>query len=287
GRYSLWSAIGLPLAIAAGAKTFRQFLSGAAAMDQHFCSAPLMKNLPVILALIGIWRRNAMGWPTVAIIPYDQRLERFPAYVQQLDMESNGKRITRSGAKVSQSTSPIIWGEAGTNAQHSFFQLIHQGTSIVPVDFIAAANPREQLGNHHTLLLANCLAQSKALALGKTEQEVRREMDREGKPPSDIDRLALHRVFPGDRPSTTILYRQLDAYSLGRLVALYEHKVFVQGAIWDVNSFDQFGVELGKKLAIELAPVVEGTQDDATLDSSTAGLIQMIHEQSRTVSSSK
>jgi glucose-6-phosphate isomerase len=278
GRYSLWSAIGLPLAIAVGEYTFREFLVGAASMDRHFRDAPLEQNLPVVLALIGIWRRNAMGWPTVALIPYDQRLERFPAYVQQLDMESNGKRVTRGGSAVSQSTGAVIWGEAGTNAQHSFFQLIHQGTDVIPVDFIVAAKPRERLGDHHALLLTNCLAQAQALAFGKTEEDVCRDMAAEGKNQAEIDRLAFHRTFPGDRPSTTILHRELNAYALGRLIALYEHKVFVQGVIWDVNSFDQYGVELGKQLASELAPVVRAERDGDGLDSSTAGLIAKIHE---------
>ncbi len=276
GRYSLWSAIGLPIAIAVGERRFREFLAGAAAMDRHFGSAPLAENLPVMLALIGIWRRNAMGWPTVALIPYDQRLERFPAYVQQLDMESNGKRVTRGGKAIERSTGPIVWGEAGTNAQHSFFQLIHQGSDIIPVDFIAAARPREQLGDHHALLLTNCLAQSQALAFGKGEDEVRREMAAEGHDADNIERLSPHRTFPGDRPSTTILHRELDAFALGRLIALFEHKVFVQGVIWDVNSFDQFGVELGKQLASRLAPVVRGEQGIDGLDASTAGLVGRI-----------
>jgi glucose-6-phosphate isomerase len=278
GRYSLWSAIGLPIAIAVGDKNFRAFLDGAAAMDRHFLRAPLESNLPVLLALIGIWRRNAMGWPTVALIPYDQRLERFPAYVQQLDMESNGKRVTREGTRVDTSTGPVIWGEPGTNAQHSFFQLIHQGTDVIPVDFIAAAEPREQLGDHHALLLANCFAQSQALAFGKTESEVRDEMAATGKAPDEIEKLAAHRTFPGDRPSTTILHRKLDAFSLGRLIALYEHKVFIQGAIWNVNSFDQWGVELGKQLAMRLIPVIKGERSAEGLDSSTSGLIARIND---------
>jgi len=278
GRYSLWSAIGLPMAIAVGADNFRHFLAGAAAMDQHFQKTPLERNLPVLLALIGVWRRNAMGWPTMALIPYDQRLERFPAYVQQLDMESNGKQVTREGAAVSRSTGPVIWGEPGTNAQHSFFQLLHQGTDIIPVDFIAAIQPRENLGNHHALLLSNCLAQSQALAFGKSESQVRDEMTAEQKSASEIDRLALHRTFPGNRPSTTILHRQLDAFALGRLIALYEHKVFVQGAIWDINSFDQWGVELGKQLAARLYPIVTGEVTSSELDQSTAGLIAFVND---------
>ncbi len=273
GRYSLWSAIGLPIALAVGKARFEAFLAGAAAMDRHFREAPLAQNLPVLLALIGVWRRNIMGWRTLALIPYDQRLERFPAYVQQLDMESNGKRTTRAGGTTRHATGPVIWGEPGTNAQHSFFQLIHQGSNVIPVDFIAAIEPRESLADHHALLLANCFAQGQALAFGKREAEVRAEMEAEGKSEAEIDRLAPHRSFPGDRPSTTILHRRLDAYALGRLIALYEHKVFVQGVLWDVNSFDQWGVELGKVLARALIPGLKGGEIPDGLDGSTAGLI--------------
>ncbi len=277
GRYSVWSAIGLPVAIGIGAADFRRFLDGAAAMDRHFRTAPLGENLPVLLALIGIWRRNAMGWPSVALIPYDQRLERFAAYVQQLDMESNGKRTTRAGGAVARASGPVIWGEPGTNAQHSFFQLLHQGTDIVPVDFIVAANPREggaaaEGKPHHAALLANCLAQSEALAFGRSEAEVRAAMA--GAAPEEIERLAAHRTFPGNRPSTTILHGRLDPYSLGRLIALFEHKVFVQGVIWDVNSFDQWGVELGKELAAGLLPVIGGEAEAG--HPSTAGLVGVL-----------
>lgn len=277
GRYSIWSAIGLPVAIGISAKSFRDFLAGAAAMDAHFCQAPLESNLPVLLALAGIFRRNAMGWQTTALIPYDQRLERFPAYVQQLDMESNGKRVTREGVPTGTATGPVIWGEPGTNAQHSFFQLLHQGTDVVPVEFIAAARPRAADAGHHALLLANCLAQGQALAFGRTADEVAAEMRAEGKSAEEIDRLVPHRTFPGNRPSTTILFRQLDPFALGRLIALYEHKVFVQGAVWGVNSFDQWGVELGKALAGALIPVVrDGTTANA--DASTTGLVTRIRE---------
>ncbi len=273
GRYSLWSSVGLPLAIAIGANRFREFLDGARAMDRHFREAPLQRNLPVLLALVAIWRRNAMGWPTVALIPYDQRLARLPAYVQQLEMESNGKRIRLDGQAATQSTAPVVWGEPGTNAQHSFFQMLHQGTDVVPVDFLLAAQPQESLGNHHTLLGANALAQSAALAFGKTEDEVRREMRTSGMPAHEIDRLAPHRTFPGDRPSTTILYRQLDPAGLGRLISLFEHRVFVQAAIWGINAFDQWGVELGKSLATRILPALEGDATDADLDASTSGLM--------------
>lgn len=283
GRYSIWSAIGLPVAIGVGADRFRAFLEGAASMDRHFRDAPLAQNLPVVLALIGIWRRNAMGWPTVALIPYDQRMARFPAYVQQLDMESNGKRTRRDGRPVATATGPVIWGEPGTNAQHSFFQLLHQGTDIVPVDFIVNAVSRDgsggaDKGEHHITLLANCLAQSQALAFGRTEAEVRTRMVAQGKRTADIDRLAPHRTFPGDRPSTTILQRRLDPFSLGRLIALFEHKVFVQGVIWGIDSFDQWGVELGKEGAASLIATLTGdatgSDDGVTgLDTSTAGLV--------------
>ncbi len=276
GRYSVWSAIGLSVAIAVGASNFRAFLDGARAMDDHFRTAPLAENLPVVLALIGLWRRNALEYPTVALIPYDQRLARLPAYVQQLDMESNGKRVTRDGRGVGTATGPVIWGEPGTNAQHSFFQLIHQGTDVIPVDFIVAAQPHEDVGDHHAMLLANCLAQSEALAFGKTEQEVRAEMKTSGTPDDRIEALAAHRTFPGDRPSTTILHRRLDPFALGRLIALYEHKVFVQGVVWNVNTYDQWGVELGKQLAGELLPMVKGTKPAEAKDSSTRGLIARI-----------
>jgi len=273
GRYSLWSAIGLPLAIAVGADDFRALLGGARGMDEHFRTAPLAQNLPVLFALIGVWRRNAMGWPTVGLMPYDQRLARFPAYVQQMDMESNGKRVQIDGAAVTTATGPILWGEPGTNSQHSFFQLIHQGTDVVPVDFILGARPHEQMGDHHAKLAANAMAQSAALAFGRSEDEVRAEMAAAGASAGEIDRLAPHRSFPGDRPSTMILYRQLDPASLGRLIALFEHKVFVQGAVWNVNSFDQWGVELGKVLAQRLLPAVKGEAGAQAPDGSTAGLL--------------
>lgn len=275
GRFSIWSAIGLPAAIGIGADRFRSFLAGAASMDRHFREAPLAQNLPVILALIGIWRRNAMGCPTVALIPYDQRLARFPAYVQQLDMESNGKRVTAGGAPVGSATGPIIWGEPGTNAQHSFFQLLHQGTDVVPVDFIVAAQSRDCASTHHTALLANCLAQAQALAFGRTEAEVRASMVGQGASPEEIEKLAPHRTFPGDRPSTMIVHRSLDPYALGRLIALFEHKVFVQGVIWGINSFDQWGVELGKERATELIPGLHGDPVPG-LDGSTAGLVAAV-----------
>ncbi|MGB0411726.1 MAG: glucose-6-phosphate isomerase [Pikeienuella sp.] len=274
GRYSVWSAIGLPVAIAIGAAKFREFLAGARAMDHHFRAAPLAQNLPVLMALIGVWRRNIQKLPTVGLIPYDQRLEYFAAYVQQLDMESNGKSVTTSGDQARGETGPIIWGEPGTNSQHSFFQLIHQGTGVVPIDFIASRHARQEHPEHHALLLANCLAQSRALAFGRTEPEARAAM--KGLSQADVDRLAAHRTFPGDRPSTTIIQDSMTAYCLGRLIALYEHKVFVQGVIWGVNSFDQWGVELGKQLANELIPIVKGESGDEAMDGSTRGLLRSL-----------
>ena len=270
GRYSVWSAIGLSVALSVGGDHFRAFLSGARSMDQHFKTAPMADNLPVLLALVGIWRRNLMGCATVAMIPYDQRLERLPAYVQQLDMESNGKSVSLDGSALERPSGPVIWGEPGTNAQHSFFQLIHQGTDIIPVDFIVSAKSGSQYQDQHELLLANCLAQSEALAFGKTGDEVRSE----GAP----EELVSHKTFPGNRPSTTILHKALDPFALGRLIALYEHKVFVQGTIWGVNSYDQWGVELGKALAKALVPIVRGEAPGDSKDASTQGLLARIDQ---------
>ena len=278
GRYSVWSAIGLSVALSVGSAHFRAFLDGARAMDRHFLTTPLAENLPVLLALIGIWRRNIMGAGTVAMIPYDQRLERLPAYVQQLDMESNGKGVELDGKPLTRASGPVIWGEAGTNAQHSFFQFIHQGTDIIPVDFIVAARSGSRYEDQHELLLANCLAQSEALAFGKTTEEVSAEMTAQGVAASEVARLAPHRTFTGNRPSTTILHRQLDPYTLGRLIALFEHKVFVQGTIWGVNSYDQWGVELGKALAKTLVPMVRGETDASGKDASTQGILARISQ---------
>ncbi|HMT92782.1 glucose-6-phosphate isomerase [uncultured Thiothrix sp.] len=282
GRYSVWSAIGLPVAIALGKQAFTEFLAGAKAMDEHFRSAPLSSNLPVLFALIGIWRRNFLKYPTVALIPYDQHLARFPAYVQQLDMESNGKRVQLDGTPIQESTGAVIWGEPGTNAQHSFFQLIHQGSDVIPVDFLAAANPSSQsvfgdVQHHHETLLTNVLAQAQALAFGRNAEAVRADMQAAGLAAEQIEQLVPHRTFPGDRPSTSIIYRQLTPNTLGRLVALFEHKVFVQGVIWGVNSYDQWGVELGKKLATALAPALRERTVPADVDASTAGLLKHIH----------
>jgi glucose-6-phosphate isomerase len=276
GRYSLTSSIGLSLAIAIGSENFRAFLNGFRDMDQHFKTASLEENLPVLMALIGIWRRNVMGCSTVALIPYNQRLENFSSYLQQMDMESNGKRVTKDGEDVKIKTGPVIWGDAGTNAQHSFFQLIHQGTDIVPIDFMITAQPTSYLVDQHDLLTANFLAQSHALAFGKTAEEVRTEMLEAGTDPEGVEALVSHRTFPGNRPSTSILFSSLTPYSLGRLIALYEHKVFVQGVVWNVNSYDQWGVELGKVMANRLAPMLDDGADLSGLNSSTRGLIEKI-----------
>jgi glucose-6-phosphate isomerase len=276
GRYSIWSSIGLPLMIAIGHENFRKFLAGGRAMDDHFRSAPLDRNMPVILALVGVWYRNIWNFPVHAVLPYDQRLERFPAYLQQLDMESNGKRVRMNGATLLGATGPVVFGEPGTNGQHAFYQLLHQGTDIVPCDFLVAARSDVDGDRQHDLLLANCLAQSEALMRGKTIAEARAELKAEGRSTREIEFLAPHKVFPGNRPSNTILYRRLDPTTLGMLIALYEHKVFVQGVIWGINSFDQWGVELGKTLASELLPIVEGKAPATGRDSSTAGLIEAI-----------
>ncbi|MDB5535445.1 MAG: glucose-6-phosphate isomerase [Devosia sp.] len=273
GRYSIWSAIGLPVALAVGYENFAKILKGADAMDQHFLTTPLEQNLPVILGLLGVWYRNAWGFSTQAVIPYDQRLSRLPAYLQQLDMESNGKAVTLAGKPVGWSTGPIVWGEPGTNGQHAFFQLIHQGTDVIPTDFLIAAKPHESLPPHHDKLVANVLAQSEALMLGKTEEEVVLELKAQGIDKAKIKELAPHKVFPGNRPSNTLFYPQLTPEMLGSLVAMYEHKVFVQGVIWNINSYDQWGVELGKQLAKALLPKVKGEASSDGHDSSTKGLL--------------
>jgi glucose-6-phosphate isomerase len=267
GRYSMDSAIGLSTMIAVGPERFRQLLAGFRAMDEHFRTAPFERNLPVLLGLLTVWYADFFDAQTVAVLPYDQYLKRFPAYLQQLTMESNGKSVTLDGARVDYETSPIFWGEPGTNGQHSFFQLLHQGTKLVPADFIGFLHSLNPIGNHHDLLLANVFAQTEALAFGKTPEEVRAE----GTP----DWLVPHRVFEGNRPSNTILAERLDPETLGKLVALYEHSVFVQGAIWDVNSFDQWGVELGKVLAKRIADELQAeSEPELTHDSSTNALIR-------------
>lgn len=279
GRYSLWGAIGLPVMIAIGPRNFRAFLDGAHEMDEHFRTAPLQKNLPALLGLVGWWHRVICGYPARAVIPYDQRLSRLPAYLQQLDMESNGKGVTLDGTPVTTPTGPLVWGEPGTNGQHAFFQLLHQGTDFIPVEFLAAAVGHEpDLKHQHDLLLANCLAQSEALMKGRTLDEARAQMLAKGMKPADVDRIAPHRVFSGNRPSVTILYRKLDPRTFGRLIALYEHRVFVEGTLFNINSFDQWGVELGKELATGLLPVVEAKESADKRDASTAGLVARIQQ---------
>jgi len=268
GRYSLWSAIGLPIALAIGFEGFEALLSGAHAMDRHFLEAPADENLPLTLGLIGVWNTNFLGFPALAVIPYDQGLHRFAAHLQQVDMESNGKAVGLDGRAPGVGTGPVVFGEPGTNSQHAFFQLIHQGPVPVPVDFIAPLESRKPVGRHHELLLANMLAQGEALMRGKTEVEARAELAAQNIPGGLIEALAPHKVFSGNRPSNTILMKSVDPYCLGALTALYEHKVFVQGAIWGINSFDQWGVELGKQLAgniLEAWKALEPTAESESL----------------------
>ncbi len=277
GRYSLWSAIGLPIALAVGFEHFEELLDGAFAMDEHFRTAPLAENIPALLGLIGIWNHNFLGAASHAVLPYDQHLHRFPAYLQQADMESNGKSVRRDGERVDYATGPIVWGEPGTNGQHAFYQLIHQGTELVSSDFIAAAVSQTPLGAHHDILLANCLAQTEALAFGKTAEEARKELDAAGISASEIEALVPHKVFEGNRPTTTMLYDRLTPFALGRLIALYEHKIFTQGIVWDINSFDQWGVELGKQLAKVILPELTAGGEVSSHNSSTNGLINDLH----------
>lgn len=274
GRYSLWSAVGLPLAISIGMSGFERLLAGAQAMDQHFCQAPLKDNLPVLLALLGIWNTNFLGAHTSAIVPYNESLRHLPGYLQQLEMESNGKTVNRDGQPLTCPANPIVWGEIGANGQHAFFQLLHQGGWLVPCDFIATALSDYPLPGHQAPLLANCFAQSAALAFGKTEDEARTELDTAKLSAMQRDALLPHKVFAGNQPSTTLLLPRLDPYHLGLLLALYEHKVFVQGVIWGINSFDQWGVELGKQLASRVLPVLNGDAAKEALDASTRGLIE-------------
>jgi len=273
GRYSLWSAIGLPLMLAIGFDGFAQFLAGAHALDRHFQEAPLERNMPALLALMGIWNRNYFQDASISIAPYHQDLKYFPAYLQQLEMESNGKQVARDGTALDASTAPIIWGDVGTNVQHAYFQLLHQGSDIVPVDFIATLRPSHDLPGHHAVLLANCFAQSEALMLGKNAEEARRELQAAGKSAQAIAALLPHKIFHGNRPSNTILLNELSPARLGALTALYEHKTFVQGVIWGINSFDQWGVELGKVLAKQIQSELTGASASNQHDSSTNGLI--------------
>lgn len=277
GRYSLWSAIGLSIALYVGMDNFEALLTGAFEMDEHFKTAPLEQNMPVIMALIGVWYNNFFHIDTQAILPYDQGLSRFPAYLQQADMESNGKFICRDGTRVPYKTGPVVWGEAGTNGQHAFYQLIHQGTQIVPADFLMPVHSHYKVGEngntHHKILLANFLAQTQSLMLGKTKEQARAELEQQGMSGKALEDLLPHKVFEGNRPTTSILFDQLTPNTLGKLIALYEHKIFVQGIIWDINSYDQWGVEYGKQIAQQILPQLINDEVVGNYDSSTNGLI--------------
>ena len=276
GRYSVWGPIGLSLMLAIGADDFRAFLSGAEAMDAHFRDAEGVDNMPLMLALVGIWHNQVCGYGTRAVLPYDQRLGRLPAYLQQLEMESNGKRVGMDGVDLEQNSGPVVWGEPGTNGQHAFYQLIHQGTRVIPCEFMIAREGHEpDLAHQHRLLVANCLAQSEALLRGRTLDEARAKIagSYEG---AELERQARHRVFPGNRPSTTLVYPKLTPQTLGQIIALYEHRVFVEGVILGINSFDQWGVELGKELAVALAPVLSGTESAQGKDGSTQALVRYL-----------
>jgi glucose-6-phosphate isomerase len=273
GRYSLWSAIGLSIALSSGMDRFRELLAGAHAMDKHFRDTPFEQNMPVVLGLLGIWYNDFFNAQTYAIIPYDQYLSDMPAYLQQADMESNGKRVTRDGKAVNYSTGAVIWGMPGTNGQHAFFQLLHQGTRLIPADFLAPVESLNELGDHHRLLISNFLAQTEALVRGKTEEEAREDLEQADLSEEEIALLLPHKIFPGNQPTNTLFYQRLTPYNLGALIAMYEHKIFVQGIIWELNSFDQWGVELGKKLATRIYREI---QDDVPVTShgqSTRGLI--------------
>jgi glucose-6-phosphate isomerase len=274
GRYSMWSAVGLPIAVAVGMDAFESMCDGARAMDQHFAHAPFDRNMPAMLALLGVWYDDFFDSGAHAVLPYDMRLRRLPDYLQQLEMESNGKRVTRGGEVVDYATCPVVWGQPGTNGQHAFYQMLHQGTQMVPADFIACCNPHHGLPEHHAIMLANCCAQTEALMRGKSEAEVRAELRSQNT--QGAEQLVPHKVFPGNRPTTTILLDALTPEALGALIALYEHKVFAQSVIWGINAFDQWGVELGKKLADRILPELTGGAAVPDHDSSTAGLIGYI-----------
>jgi glucose-6-phosphate isomerase len=278
GRYSLWSAIGLSIACYIGFDNFRELLQGAHAMDQHFKSEPFENNIPVLLALIGVWYNNFFGAQSEVILPYDQYMHRFPAYFQQGNMESNGKSVDRSGEKLAYPSGPIIWGEPGTNGQHSFYQLIHQGTRFIPADFLAPAVSHNPLGDHHRILLSNFFAQTEALMNGKTREEVEAELKRDGKSDEEIKKLAPYKIFDGNKPTNSILFRKLTPATLGSLIAMYEHKIFIQGVIWNIFSFDQWGVELGKQLAKQIQPELSDGRPVNTHDGSTNGLINAFKE---------
>ena len=278
GRYSLWSAIGLSIVCYIGYNNFVDLLQGAFEMDRHFAETPFEENIPIVLALIGIWYNNFFGAQSEVILPYDQYMHRFPAYFQQGNMESNGKSIDRNGQKIEYQTGPIIWGEPGTNGQHAFYQLIHQGTKLIPADFIAPAISHNPIGEHHNILLSNFFAQTEALLNGKTEQEVVDELKSEGKSDDEIQRVLPYKVFEGNRPTNSIMFRKLTPVVLGNLIAMYEHKIFVQGVVWNIFSFDQWGVELGKQLAKKILPELTGNESIGSHDSSTAGLINIFKE---------
>ena len=273
GRYSMWSAMGLSIAISVGMDHFESMLDGAHAMDNHFRTAPFQKNIPVLLALLGVWYNNFFECEAYAVLPYDQHLHRFPPYLRQMDMESNGKRIDRDGNIVEYQTGPIIFGQLGITGQHAFYQLMHQGSKLIPADFIAPISSFQSIAEHHRNLMSNVFAQTEALMIGRTEDEVRQEMTDAGTPAEDIERLLPYRVFPGNKPTNTILFDELTPHTLGALVAMYEHKVFVQGIIWNINSYDQWGVELGKQLAQSILPELEAGDATSSHDSSTNGLV--------------
>ncbi|AHD00909.1 glucose-6-phosphate isomerase [Leisingera methylohalidivorans] len=279
GRYSVWGPIGLSLMLAVGPDHFRAFLAGGKSMDNHFRAAPWEQNMPVMLALTGVWHNQVCGYPTRAVLPYDQRLRRLPAYLQQLEMESNGKSVAMDGSPLPHPSGPVVWGEPGTNGQHAFYQLLHQGTSVVPAEFLVAAKGHEpELEQHHRLLVVNCLAQSEALMRGRSLDEACALMRAAGFAGTELERQARHRVFPGNRPSTTLIYPQLTPYVLGQIIALYEHRVFVEGVILGINSFDQWGVELGKELANSLLPLLAGVNGDAGKDGSTRALLDFVRK---------
>uniref|UniRef100_A0A3P9JR37 Glucose-6-phosphate isomerase n=1 Tax=Oryzias latipes TaxID=8090 RepID=A0A3P9JR37_ORYLA len=278
GRYSLWSAIGLSIALHIGFNNFEQLLAGAHWMDNHFCNAPLDQNVPVLLALLGVWYINFFQAETHAMLPYDQYMHRFAAYFQQGDMESNGKYISKDGSRVKYQTGPIVWGEPGTNGQHAFYQLIHQGTRMIPADFLIPAQSQHPIRNnlHHKILMANFLAQTEALMKGKTADEAHRELEAAGLKGEALEKLLPHKVFQGNKPSNSIVFKKLTPFMLGALVAMYEHKIFVQGVIWNINSYDQWGVELGKQLAKQIEPELQDGAEVTSHDSSTNGLINFL-----------
>jgi glucose-6-phosphate isomerase len=277
GRYSMWGPIGLVLMIAIGPERFDEFLAGGRAMDRHFQQAAFDRNMPVLLSLVGIWHNQLCGYATRAVLPYDQRLARLPAYLQQLEMESNGKRVAVDGSDLETHSGPVVWGEPGTNGQHAFYQLIHQGTRVVPCEFLVARRGHEpDLAHQHLLLVSNCLAQAEALLRGRSLDEARAIMAKKGATGAELERQARHRVFPGNRPSTVLAYEKLTPFTLGQIIALYEHRVFVEGVILGINSYDQWGVELGKELALALQPVLEGKSDAAGKDGSTRALVNFL-----------